>query len=290
MPFSSEQTAIPQQIHFDVLGLQLAAQRWHEGGTPVIALHGWLDNSESFAPLAAHMPAVDMVALDMAGHGWSDHRAAHASYLIWDDLREILAVADQLGWQRFGVLGHSRGAIVAALLAAAVPERISALGLIDGLWAQTSPADQMPAQMANSLRVERDQRLPRQFSSLDDMVRVRQRSGFPLDGVAAARLTARNAVQHTDGRWQWRTDPRHKIPSMVMLTPEQQLACHRAIQAPVELALAEQGVVQAYPDYAERLLALPHINWTIYPGGHHLHMEGAQSILGSSYNNFFQRL
>lgn len=281
---------MPQQMYFDVLGLRLAAQRWHEGGIPVIALHGWLDNSESFALLAEHMPTVDLVALDMAGHGWSDHRAAHASYLIWDDLREILAVADQLGWQRFGLLGHSRGAIISALLASAVPERIRALGLIEGLWAQTSPASQTPNQMASSLSAEKNQRTERDFAALDDMIGLRQRNGFPLSDAAARQLVTRNAKQRDDGRWQWRTDPRHKLPSLMMLTPEQQEACHRAIRVPAELALAEQGLVHAYPDYAERLLALPHINWTLYGGGHHLHMEGAQSILGSAYNNFFQRL
>jgi len=280
-----------QKIKFNVLGLQLAAQRWHEGGVPVIALHGWLDNSESFSLLAAHMPAIDLVALDMAGHGWSDHRAAHANYLIWDDLREILAVADQLGWQRFGLLGHSRGGIIAALLAAAVPERIRAVGLIDGLWAQTNPAAQTHTQIANSLQAEKNQRQEqRYFSSPEEMISLRQRNGFPLSEAAARQLVLRNAETGTDGCWHWRTDPRHKLPSLMMLTPEQQEACHRAICVPVELALAEQGLVLAYPDYAERLLALPHINWALYEGGHHLHMEGAQSILGSAYNKFFQRL
>ena len=283
-------SAPAQQVHFKVLGLQLAGQRWHEGGVPVIALHGWLDNSESFALLAGHMPAVDLVALDMAGHGASDHRAAHAGYLIWDDIREILAVADALGWQRFGLLGHSRGAIVAALLAAVVPERVRAVGLIDGLWAQTAEAAQAPAQMARSLARAQIQREEVVFASLDAMVALRLGSGYPLSEPACRRLVARNAVQHDDGQWRWRTDPRHKLPSMVMLTPEQQRAFHRAIQAPVELALASDGIALAWPDYAERLLELPHINWSLYEGGHHLHMEGAQSILGPVYNNFFQRL
>jgi len=286
---------IPKQIKFNVLGLQLAAQRWHEGGVPVIALHGWLDNSESFSLLAEHMPAIDLVALDMAGHGLSDHRAAHANYLIWDDLREILAVADQLGWQRFGLLGHSRGGIIAALLAAAASERIRAVGLIDGLWAQTNPAAQTHRQIANSLQAEKNQRQKkRYFTSLEEMISLRQRNGFPLSEAAARKLVLRNVersdAENTDGSWSWRTDSRHKLPSLMMLTPEQQEACHQAIQVPVELALAEQGLVLAYPDYAERLLALPHINWAMYEGGHHLHMEGAQSILGLTYNKFFQRL
>ena len=291
MSASSSQFNNAQQINFNVLDLQLAAQRWHEGGVPVIALHGWLDNSESFSLLAEQMPAIDLVALDMAGHGLSDHRAAHANYLIWDDLREILAVADQLGWQRFGLLGHSRGGIIAALLAAAAPERIRALGLIDGLWAQTNPAAQTHTQITNSLRAEKSQRQAKKhFTSLQEMVSQRQRNGFPLSISAAKQLVQRNAVQNEDESWCWRTDPRHKLPSLMMLTPEQQEACHRAITVPVELALAEQGLVLAYPDYAERLLALPHIKWALYEGGHHLHMEGAQSILGSAYNKFFQRL
>ncbi len=285
-------TSSASQQSFDVLGLRLAAQRWHAGGIPVIALHGWLDNSESFALLAPHMPQVDLLALDLAGHGWSDHRAPHANYLIWDDLREILAVADQLGWRRFGLLGHSRGAIIAAMLAAAAPERVAALGLIDGLWAKTCSADKMPQQLARSLQDEaRAQRREQQpvFASFDEMVQLRLGNGFPLSEVAARRLVARNAVE-LEGAWHWRTDARHKLPSLVMLTPEQQSAIHRSLRVPVELAMAENGLALAYPDFAERLLVLPHINWSLHEGGHHLHMEGRQSILGAVFNQFFQRV
>jgi pimeloyl-ACP methyl ester carboxylesterase len=278
-----------QALHFSVLGLQLAAQRWHAGGIPVIALHGWLDNSESFAAMAGYMPDVDLLALDLAGHGLSDHRAPHAGYLIWDDLREILAVADQLGWQRFGLLGHSRGGIIAALLASAAPERVMALGLIDGLWAQTCEAEKTPQQLARSLKArKRSQDDQPVFNSLDAMVKLRMSSGFPLSLSAARLLVERNA-QFCDGGWRWRTDARHKLPSMMMLSPEQQLACHRAIVCPTELALASEGLALAYPDFRQRLLELRHINASLYEGGHHLHMEGSQSILASVFNRVYLR-
>jgi pimeloyl-ACP methyl ester carboxylesterase len=187
-------------------------------------------------------------------------------------------------------LGHSRGAIIGALLAAVAPERISTLGLIEGLWAQTNPAEQTVMQMVNSLRAERRQRPDKAYATLDEMVSLRCANGFGLSEPAAREIVLRNASQGAEGHWHWQTDPRHKMPSLMMLTPEQQENCHRAIQAPVELSLAGHGLVLAYPDYAERLLALPHISWSLYEGGHHLHMEGAQSILGPTYNNFFQRL
>lgn len=282
----------PQAVQFAVPALTLHGQRWHAGGIPVIALHGWLDNSESFSAMAPAMPDIDLVALDLAGHGWSGHRSADASYLIWDDLRDILAVADALGWPRFSVLGHSRGGIVAALLAAAAPERVVSLGLVDGLWAKTRPAAQAPAQLGRSLAAarQREQRPPPAIvPSLELLVEQRLRNGFPLSRDAATRLTRRNASQAGEG-WAWRTDPRLRDPSAFMLTPEQEQAFHQALALPVDLTLAREGLVLAWPDYAHRLAPFPAIRWRVMEGGHHLHMEGAHRILGEHYNHFFTQV
>src|SRR5690606_15280170 len=64
-PGSSVTAAVEQS--FVLRGLAFRIQRWGASGLPVMALHGWLDNSESFAPLAACLPGVQLAAPDLAG-------------------------------------------------------------------------------------------------------------------------------------------------------------------------------------------------------------------------------
>ncbi len=41
---------------FEVYGRKMAALSWgEEGQPPLLALHGWLDNAESFSPLAEQL-------------------------------------------------------------------------------------------------------------------------------------------------------------------------------------------------------------------------------------------
>ena len=92
------------------------------------------------------------MALDLTGHGQSTRRSTDASYQIWDDLPEILGVLDALGWDSFQLVGHSRGAIIAALLASAFPERVRALVLLDALTPQPLAEQAFPAQLRKALQ------------------------------------------------------------------------------------------------------------------------------------------
>ena len=158
-------------ISFAVNDITLAGQRWHNGdGWRVLCLHGWLDNSESFALLAPLLDDCDVVAFDMAGHGQSDHRSRHGGYNIWDDHIDIEAVADMLGWDRFVLLGHSRGAISSFLFSTAMPERVQRLVLLDGLFPpnrelRTAP-EQLRAFLTQRSRILRKQR--RVYGSVEE--------------------------------------------------------------------------------------------------------------------------
>ncbi|WP_017122874.1 alpha/beta fold hydrolase, partial [Xanthomonas vasicola] len=113
------------------------------GPRRMMALHGWLDNAASFVPLSAHLHAqeLDLVLLDLPGHGHSGWLPIGAEYTLSTTLQQLLQAADALGWERFTLLGHSLGGGVASLLAAAAPERVEALIAIEALGALAEPVE-----------------------------------------------------------------------------------------------------------------------------------------------------
>jgi glutathione S-transferase len=88
---------------------------------PALALHGWLDNGASFDRLAPMLSGLHLVALDLAGHGRSQHRHPSVVSHFIDWAPEIVAVADRLGWETFVLIGHSMGAGISSLVAGTSP-------------------------------------------------------------------------------------------------------------------------------------------------------------------------
>ena len=64
---------------------------------------------------------------------FSDHLPPGIAYHFADSVDLMFRVADQLGWEKFNLIGHSMGAAVAALMGGVIPERIQNMILIEGL-------------------------------------------------------------------------------------------------------------------------------------------------------------
>ncbi|NNF67529.1 MAG: alpha/beta fold hydrolase, partial [Gammaproteobacteria bacterium] len=132
----------------DIRHCTIAGLRWQrDSAEPVIALHGWLDNAATWSRVAPALDQYNLCAIDFAGHGKSDHRPANAAYHFIDNVADVIAVADRLGWKRFSLLGHSLGASVATLVAGTIPERIRSLVCIEGFGPLTTPPEQAPEQL-----------------------------------------------------------------------------------------------------------------------------------------------
>lgn len=263
-----------QEVRLRLPHIELAAHLYGpEDGLPVIALHGWLDNAASFARLAPKLPGLRIVALDFAGHGHSDHRPPGGSYAIWDYVHDVLQVAEQFGWQRFSLLGHSMGAIVSVLLAGAMPERVERLALIDGLMPYTGEPDTAPQKLGEALRAQlalAGKSKP-VYAEFERAVQARMR-GVGAVSFDAAELLAQRGLMPVPGGYTWRTDSRLTLPSPLRLTQAHAQAFVRALQCPAKLIMAEQGMLHAQPSIKALLEGLP-VEVATLPGGHHLHLD-----------------
>jgi len=277
------------ELKFDVNGLQFSAQAWgNPEHLPVLALHGWLDNSSSFFALASHLKNVYIVALDLAGHGKTAHRISSAPYNIWEDVPEIFAIAEQLGWEKFALLGHSRGAIISVLAAGTFPERISHLALIEGALPELVSSEDAPRQLASSIKGI-NARLGKNLTSYPNLasaIKARENGMFPLSYQAAKLLTERGTKQSEQG-YSWSSDQRLLAPSAVKLLPEQMTAFVAQITCPISLVLGEEGMPKLFPRFINSIKNHPKINFTILPGGHHLHMEQEVAEVAAIFNPFF---
>src|SRR5215210_5824265 len=101
------------------------------GGRPVMLVHGFTADAGEMAgvlePLAAR--GWHAVAPDLRGHGRSHRPTEPDAYSFELMAADVLALADDLGWERFALVGHSMGGAVAQLIALDRPERLTGLVL-----------------------------------------------------------------------------------------------------------------------------------------------------------------
>ncbi|WP_312842487.1 alpha/beta fold hydrolase [Stutzerimonas nitrititolerans] len=278
-----------EEVRLRLPHLEVAAHLYGpEDGRPVIALHGWLDNAASFSRLAPLLNGVRIVALDLPGHGLSDHRPPGAGYNIWDYAHDILQTAEQFGWQRFSLLGHSLGGIVSVLLAGAMPERIERLALIDGVIPYTGEAESAPRKLGEALRalLAVDRKRKPVYASFDQAVAARMKGVGAVSREAAERL-AQRGLMPVPGGYTWRTDPRLMLPSPLRLTLAHAQAFAQRVECPTSLIIARQGLMTD-AKVIEFIDSLPFESHRLH-GGHHLHLdddEGAAAI-AAVFNPFF---
>lgn len=279
---------MPRERRFELPGLTLAAEIWGSpGGRPVIASHGWLDNAGSFALLAPQLVGCEVAALDLAGHGFSDWRSADSAYNLWQDVGDLLDVADALSWQRCTLLGHSRGAAISMLFAATFPERVDKLVLLEGGLPITGEPDEAPEALAQALRETRALRGKggRVFATRATAIAERA-AGFSKVTPAAAEILARRSLREVPGGFQWHADQRLKAQSELRLTSDHVRAFARRVTAPVLAVFATNSPFVDRALYREIADLFPNGEVDRAPGGHHFHLEGSEAAIAERILRF----
>lgn len=111
------------------------------GPRRVIALHGWFGDHRIYDPMLSGFDEDEysFALLDQRGYGLSRDQGGPAN--VDAVARDAASLADDLGWTRFFVIGHSMGGKVALRLAANCPDRIEAVVAITPVWAAAAPFD-----------------------------------------------------------------------------------------------------------------------------------------------------
>jgi pimeloyl-ACP methyl ester carboxylesterase len=278
-------------MHEFSLDIPLGRVTGLRAGTPgapkVLALHGWLDNAASFVPLAPLLQGIELVAPDLPGHGRSVHLPQGADYSFAGAVNSVLDIADALGWERFALLGHSMGAGIGSLVAAACPQRVERFVAIEALGALAEAPERTVTRLRDAIAAMRNvARKPlRVFPDIDTAIRARMQVNA-LD-EPTARLLVERGLAMVEGGHAWSSDPRLTLPTTIRMTEPQVLALVRGIECPTVVIHADPA--QPYlPDDLRRTRAsaLPHGRLLVLSGGHHLHMEQPQTV-AAAIGDFF---
>lgn len=309
---------------FAIEGLNIQALRWQtkasqisasqasptRNKTCVLALHGWLDNAASFSLLAPKLieqnsnvdsgldTVFDIVALDLAGHGRSDFRPGLSAYNIWQDLGEIYQIVKQLGWDKFSIIGHSRGAMIATLYAGTFPEQVSGLCLLDAVTPRTTAADDLPQQLRSSIKqlLRVNDKTSTYYQSYDDAAMARMQGLFPLSEAASRLLAERGVERDEQYGYYWRYDKCLLIASEVRFTEEQVLAFVNALKIKALVVLASEGLVYDCLDEntaesiaLENMLEHENLHVVELDGEHHIQLsedENTLNLLAKEINDY----
>jgi pimeloyl-ACP methyl ester carboxylesterase len=125
----------------------------HGEGVPVVLLHGFPLSSEMWIPIR---PAVEQMARlitpNLRGFGGSD--APQGDYRMETLAGDVLGLVDRLGLERIVLGGHSMGGYVALRFAAAHPERVAGLILVNTRASADTPEGKLRRDSAVD-RIER---------------------------------------------------------------------------------------------------------------------------------------
>ncbi len=116
-----------RRLHVDAV--ELAVLERARRGIPVVLIHGFGGDKETWLLMAPHLRGCPLVLLDLPGHGASTvvgrDRASPAAMG-----KTVVAALDQLGHDRVHLCGNSMGGGIALWIARHHPDRVASLTLV----------------------------------------------------------------------------------------------------------------------------------------------------------------
>lgn len=279
-------TTVFNDIAFTSRGLSIKARQFgNPNGIKVLGLHGWLDNANTFELFEPYLEGIHLVAIDLPGHGLSDHRSQHTSYYLWEYVNDVLEILKQLAWDKPSILAHSMGTGVAAILAATFPKMVGKLCFLDGLGPAfiTENDDHILDYYKKSVRhhtIAKKTRLygfaegknAAMFTTREEAIQNRMDGFSGKISRKASETLVRRSLLEVDKGFKWSHDPRLVLPNHFCMTESQAQVFIKNIKAPVKIIIGDKGLF-ADRKLQARIDQFKNLDLVEVEGNHHFHLD-----------------
>ncbi|MGW6841271.1 alpha/beta fold hydrolase [Streptomyces sp. NPDC054958] len=254
-------------------GVHISCRDWGGSGPPVVLLHGLAGHAGEWDALARKLSRrYRVVAVDQRGHGASERRPGDVSRAAY--VADVVAVIGQLDLRWPVLVGQSLGGHTAMLTAAAHPDLLRALVLIEAGPGGSSP--EVQAEIGAALDA-----WPTPFPSRQVAVEF-------FGGGAVGEAWAAGLEERADGWW-----PSFDRDVMVDALTENARCSYwgewTAIACPTLVVLGQSGIIPANETEA-MLRRRPGTAAVSVPGaGHDVHLERPEN-LWQTLQEFLERV
>ena len=218
-------------------GLNHHVIRWGDRPIDVVLCHGFLDIGWSFDAVARALVSNGhgVASFDWRGHGQTDWVGRGGYYHFPDYVLDLEELLPRLTDRPVHLVGHSMGGSVCAMYAAARPEKLRTLTLVEGI----GPPEMEPREPTRRLR-----------AWLNGVQKVRARTPRPIRDVPVQNpdlpddlgaFLISKSTEEVDGGIRWTFDPLHKTFSPRPFQAASFGALLESITTPTLVVAGERG-------------------------------------------------
>ncbi len=264
------------RVRFDAktLGTNLCIHQWNESAKHTIVLvHGFLDSGIGFRTLIEESlaPHFRVIAPDMRGHGFSSHLES-GYYHFMDYVADLADIMDWVGSETIALIGHSMGGSIASYYAAAFPEKVERLVLMEGLGPTQSDSISLPdrtRRWVSGVRRAKERR-PRVYESVELAAKALMKHDKFLT-LEMAKILAKDCTELFDQGFRFPHDNLHLSRGPLPYQEELALQFWKEITAKTLLISAQQSEFKNEA-YQRRIASFPNATEiTIASAGHMMH-------------------